>query len=176
MNVTHLCRQVPTLFNLNQDNHNIFLEKSQHDNKDTVKVNVLHEHQKEKHNRNKSRETRVFVSLPPLSKPDVPSPTFDLRIRRVNAGLYWKGKWTCGNTDAQRGKQTAKAAQRKDEMGFLMEIFHWNWSLTRDTSVKAGASLNKPTQKHMHTKSPKIYTIWLVIRVLSAFRVRIRYT
>lgn len=82
--------------------------QSQHGSTRSVKVNVLQKDEREKHNGNTSRitererQTDQFVPLHPFSKPDVPSRPFHLSIHRVNAALYWEGKWTCGNRRTQR--------------------------------------------------------------------------
>lgn len=89
----------------------------------------------------KSRETHPerhnrFVPLHLFSKPDVPTAAFHLRVYRVKAERYWERKWTCGNTDPQRGTQTGQALRRKAPVTFPMGIFRGNESLVQDIFVE----------------------------------------
>lgn len=123
-------------FSWRQSQH--FSWDDQHGSTKNLKVNVLWNDKREENNRNKSRETQreTHKSVCPTS-PILKARCFILRhagIHRLNAALYWEGKWTCGNTDAQRGKQTVKAAQHEDKI--YGGNFPWNWSPAQVTSVK----------------------------------------
>lgn len=59
-------------------------------------------------------------------------------------------------TDAQRGKQTVKASQCKDEGRFPMETFHGHRKTDPEHVSEAEASLHKLTYKHMCTLKPAL--------------------